>query len=101
VFLDYERCWLDFRARLLEKRGWGQDELIRAMAEVERDSRLEDTGHDPNPRRTAAPRETATGAPEGRSGMSDLAHPLSAEEVDHGSTDAGRARARDRAPAAA
>lgn len=51
MLVDYERAFLDLKARIMEKRSWGQRELMVLLAEVEQDSRRDsdftpsDTGH--------------------------------------------------------
>lgn len=39
MLVDYERAFLDLKARLMTKRSWGQRELMVLLAEVEQDSR--------------------------------------------------------------
>lgn len=65
--VDYERGFLDLRARLLEKPSWGQRELLGLLTEIEVDNRVPEgergyeDGPPPARRRpsTRSPREVA------------------------------------------
>jgi len=54
MLVDYERAFLDLKARLIEKRSWGLRELMVLIAEVEQESRVDDDGFDPAPTRVPA-----------------------------------------------
>lgn len=51
MLVDYERAFLELRARLLSKRSWGQRELLALVTEIEVQSRLPEgeRGFDPTP----------------------------------------------------
>jgi hypothetical protein len=55
MLVDYERAFLDLKARLIEKRSWGLRELMVLVAEVEQDSRLDADDFDPTPEVTREP----------------------------------------------
>lgn len=49
MLVDYERAFLDLKARLIEKRSWGLRELMVLLAEVELASQVDAEGIDPTP----------------------------------------------------
>jgi hypothetical protein len=40
MLVDYERAFLELRARLLEKNSWGQRDLLSMLTRIEVDCRL-------------------------------------------------------------
>lgn len=96
MLVDTERVLLHLKARLREKRSWGQDELYRVIAELEVESVLD--GDTPDPADLVPPGESTDGPlPEGRESrpeaMPQSTPPLLAEGARNGN------RHRDREPA--
>ena len=63
MLVDYERAFLDLKARLITKRSWGQRELMVLLAQVEQDSRVDADGLDPTPSSVSGHRVPAISGP--------------------------------------
>lgn len=58
MLVDYERAFLELRAKLLGKNSWGQRDLLSLLTRIEVDCRLPESERDFNdaPRSTSAVR---------------------------------------------